>query len=137
MTTAGLGFRCLAWGGKNRGKGDSGPPSGSHSTPAADAHAPAQQDSAAERPAQRRLFPHGSPMGEHKPTATEWGSQVRAWGGQIRECFLSLTSAGSLSSTPCTSLILCLRSNASLICWLGACPTWVNTPWSIELQMCS
>ncbi len=45
---AGLGFGRLAWGGENRRKGDSGPPSRPHSTPAADAYAAAQQDSAAE-----------------------------------------------------------------------------------------
>ena len=48
MQIAGVGFRCLAWGGENRRKGESGPPGCPHSTPAAHAHAAAQQDSAAE-----------------------------------------------------------------------------------------
>ena len=94
--SAGLGFRRLAWGGENRGKGDSGPPSRPHSTPAANAHAAAQQDSAAERPAQCRLLPHGCPMGKHKPTAAEWGSQVRKWGSQVTESCVVDTSRQSL-----------------------------------------
>ncbi len=94
MTTAGLGVRRLAWGGENWRKGDSGPPGRPHSTSAADAHATAQQDSAAERPAQCGLLSHGCPMGKHKPTAAEWGSQVSEWELQN---LLSLTSAGNLS----------------------------------------